>query len=193
MFQVSQGTSKAGSISPPPTRSSSSPPPSAAGQALGGTYNTWQWELTPFLHHHHHPLLLALVLTLETPVLLLYHQHHPLPLLPWRSGLLIRNTRHTMLNAKFNLQSWKLKLEYQNIQIEDWENAKIRNRPLALIQQHLGIHDQIKRFLAWSSINARVLVQCQGSIRFHLHFSILYVYFESLKEFVVQLELLGLP
>ena len=28
MFQVSQGTSKAGSISPPPTRSSSSPPPS---------------------------------------------------------------------------------------------------------------------------------------------------------------------
>ena len=39
MFQVSQGTSKAGSISPPPTRSSPSLPPSAAGQALGGTYN----------------------------------------------------------------------------------------------------------------------------------------------------------
>ena len=39
MFQVSQGTSKAGSVSPLLTRSSSSPPPSAAGQALAGTYN----------------------------------------------------------------------------------------------------------------------------------------------------------
>ena len=97
-----------------------------------------------------------------------------------------------MLNANFNLQSWKLKFEYQNIQIEECKNSKKRIRPLALLQ-HLGIYDQIKRFLAWSSKNAHVLVQCQGSIRFHLHVSILYVYFESLKEFVVQLKLLGWP
>ena len=151
---------------------------------------TWQWELTPFLHHHHYTTTLFCWLwcwpwrlpyycsTTNTTLCLFCHEDQV---------CLFVILSHTMLNANFNLQSWKLKFEYQNIQIEDWKNAKIRNRPLAPIQ-HLGIYDQIKRFLVWSSINAQVLVLCQGSIQFFLHFCILqYVYFEILKEFVVDI------
>ena len=112
----------------------------------------------------------------------------PLNPIPWGESTLSHGVQIMPTLMK------KVRVQQQFFQNVNNGSMQKRNTPLAL-HQNMGIYDQSKPFLGWSNINVQVLVKCQGSISslfFFLHFFILlYVYFDVLNEFVVELELQG--